>query len=108
MYLRLNCPGPQENMGTITLAQGRSREAEEHFRRAATLQPDRAASRNALGVALASQGRAREAEAEFQEAARLSPRLVDAPANLGVLYTRQGRFEEAIVPPRRALALGRG
>jgi Flp pilus assembly protein TadD len=95
-------------MGTIMLAQGRYREAEEHFRRAATLQPDRAASRNALGVALASQGRDREAEAEFQEAARLSPRLVDAPANLSVLYMRQGRFQEAIAPLRRALALDGG
>jgi Flp pilus assembly protein TadD len=87
------------------VAQGRFPEAEGHFRRAATLHPERAASRNALGVALAGQGRDREAEAEFQEAARLSPRLVDAPANLGVLYTRNGRFDEAIVVLRRALAL---
>ncbi len=90
------------------LAQGRHPEAEEHFRRAATLQPDRAASRNALGVALATQGRDREAEAEFQEAARLSPRLVDAQSNLGVLYARQRRFEEAITALRRALALDGG
>jgi Flp pilus assembly protein TadD len=95
-------------MGEIMLAQGRFREAEAHFRRAAILRPDRAVSRNALGVALANQGRNIEAEAEFQEAARLSPRLVDAPANLGVLYVRLGRYEDAILPLRRALALDGG
>ena len=68
-------------------------------------QPDRAASHNALGVALARQGRGREAEAEFREAARLSPRLVDAPANLGVLYARQGRLDDAIGSLRQAMAL---
>jgi Flp pilus assembly protein TadD len=92
-------------MGTIMLAQGRDGEAEQHFRRAAALEPDRAVSRNALGVALARQGRDREAEAEFREAARLSPRLVDAPANLGVLYARQARFEDAIASLRQALTL---
>jgi Flp pilus assembly protein TadD len=95
-------------MGGILLAQGRYREAEEHFRRAATLRPDRAPSRNGLGVALANQGRDIEAEAEFREAARLSPRLADAPANLGVLYVRLGRYEEAMLPLRRALALNGG
>src|SRR5229473_1347547 len=95
------CSLCESNLGRVVARPGRFADAE-------TLHPDRAASRNALGVALASQGRDREAEAEFQEAARLSPRLVDAPANLGVLYTRHGRFGEAIVPLRRALALDRG
>ena len=44
MELRPDRPGPYENLGVIMLDQGRFREAEEHFRRAATLRPDHGAA----------------------------------------------------------------
>lgn len=97
------------NLGHALLAAGRHRQAEEQFREAIALRPDRPGPWNNLGTALATQERYAEAEAPFARAVELSGgRFHDAVANLGRLRVVQGRYAEALPLLRRANAMKPG
>ena len=64
------------------------------FRRAIELDPEGAAARQSLGIALASLGRAEEAMVEFETAIRLEPGDAVSHNNLGILLASAGRIEE--------------
>ncbi len=70
---------------------GRLSDALEHFRRAASLDPDSADVRNNLGLALAQLGRLAEAEAQFEAAVRLRPGFREAEGNLARARRLQGK-----------------
>lgn len=72
------------------------REGLEALRRAATLRPDHADTRYAIGVALAAQGDYGGAIAAYKEAIRLHPGFADAYYNLGVAYSELRQSEKEI------------
>ena len=106
-------------LGTVRRAQGRTRDAIEHKRRALEIftalgdAAHRALSLGELGTALASDGRLREARACHEEALvahrELGQRAREGAelSYLGVALHRLGRFEEARRVHRQALAIHR-
>jgi len=80
-------------------------EAEEHFRRAIALRPERDEPYNNLAGTLALQGRLDESAAAFREFLNRRPNVGSAVAALGSIYVRQERFSEAIPLLRRSLRL---
>ena len=95
----------QFGLANALLTCGRTDEAIEHFRRAAQLKPDDAATYNNLGLALATRGDSDEAVTNFQIALRLKPDFVEALCNLGGVFMVQKRYDEAIVSYQDALRL---
>ena len=77
--------------------------AVENYRRALQADPNYAAMRVNLGVALTQVGDARAALVQFQEALRLDPRLAEAHYGLGDLLERGGRDQDAIEQYRAAV-----
>jgi FkbM family methyltransferase len=68
-------------------------------------EPDSAAARNDLGIALANQGRLDEAADAFRQALRLQPDYPDAHNNLGIVLVLQDRLDEAVASYQQALRL---
>jgi tetratricopeptide (TPR) repeat protein len=85
--------------------QKRYAEAEEEYRAALQLAPERADIHFALGVVLDLQKKWDEAIAENREALRLRPELVAAHNNLGLALYNNRNLEGAISEYREALRL---
>jgi protein O-mannosyl-transferase len=81
----------------------RAAEAENLFRRAIALRPDRPHAYFNLGTALIVQGRYAEAEAPLQRYLERVPRSADGPERLGRLYLLEQRYEAAVPMLRVAL-----
>jgi predicted O-linked N-acetylglucosamine transferase (SPINDLY family) len=75
-------PGAFNALGMCYHRAGRTKEAEECFRRAVQLRPDFVEALGNLGVHLALQGRREEATELFRAALRINPNFVNAVANL--------------------------
>jgi Flp pilus assembly protein TadD len=82
--------------------QGKTREALDHHRRAAELEPTNQGYLNNLGFSLFAHGRAREALPVLHQALRLDPTNVRIRNNLGFAYAKAGDF------PRAAEQFARG
>jgi tetratricopeptide (TPR) repeat protein len=70
-------------------------EAERVFREALRLEPDRAGTRDYLGLVMAERGRIAEAELVFRDSLKRDPRSIAASLNLAVLLSKAGRLPEA-------------
>ena len=81
----------------------RAAEAEDLFRRAIALRPDRPHAYFNLGTALLVQGRYGEAESPLRSYIERVPRSAIGPERLGRAYLLQHRFDAAIPPLRTAL-----
>ena len=86
----------------------RPAEAESYLREALAIQPEFAAARASLGVALIGEGRTTEAIAEFQHSLRLEPNQPEVEFNLGIALVGLGRIDEAISHYSAAIRLRPG
>lgn len=93
------------NYGHLLAEQGDDVRAEEQFRIALRLEPERPDAHDALGNVHYRAGRHEEAIAEWREALRHNPDELDAHFNLGVLFLELGRLDEAEVHCREAVRL---
>ena len=95
----------------VALAQRQTNEAVDEYRRALELNPNFAAARGYLGLALALDGRSDEAIENIEQAMRMSPR---DPQNslfnsaLAVAHYLAGRYTEAVGIARRSSQLREG
>ncbi len=84
------------NFGLALAAEGREREAGEHFAKALEIQPDFAQAHNNLGVVLFNEGKFNEAETCYSKAIKINPRDVIFHVNLGEVLLKEGKIGEAI------------
>jgi tetratricopeptide (TPR) repeat protein len=96
------------NLASCLSDQGRHEEAQDHFARAAELQPDNALAHYGLGVALLHQSQAEAAGASFAAAVRFNPHSADAHQGLGLALLEQGKLPQAAESFRRAAGLQPG
>jgi Flp pilus assembly protein TadD len=78
--------GPHMNLGIIYHRTGRDREAEQAFRQAIAISPERADAYNHLGIVLRENGRFSEAREAYENALKVDPSYAYAYLNLGILY----------------------
>jgi len=95
-------PGPREPDPALRTARPGDK-AEQHYRAAVSLEPNRAASHYDFGVLLFEAKKYREAAAAFRQTLAVDPRHPDAHNNLGFLLEREGRRDEALRHFRAAL-----
>jgi Flp pilus assembly protein TadD len=102
-------PFALQNAGLLRLGEdGKPAEAAELFRRAAVADPDAAAPRVNLAIALARAGRFVEAQAVLSAARRRFPRDPDVLYHLGTLSERAGDRARAAEAYAAFLAAARG
>jgi tetratricopeptide (TPR) repeat protein len=94
-----------DDLATMLVAQGRLREAEEHFRSAIQVEPDFALAHYDYGVLLRQQTRLAEAQVEFETVLRLNPKDSQAHGNLGAICLQQGDLAAARTHFEAALRL---
>ncbi len=83
------------NLGVILEKEGRTDEAEAHFRAALALHHDMSRVHGNLGSLLADRGEFDEAMVHLGEALRLAPESFDAHFNMATGLSLQGRWREA-------------
>jgi tetratricopeptide (TPR) repeat protein len=83
-------------LGLEIVDQGKTQEAEKHFRRALEIQPDNARIYNALGNICIQTGGLTESLAHYCEGLEIKLDFVDALNDLVVGLSKAGRFGEAI------------
>jgi len=84
------------NIGGTLAAQGKHKEAEKYFRKAAELAPNYAEAHYNLAVVLTKQGRREEAVRAYQRALRIRPDYAMAHQNLGLLLAGARQYAPAI------------
>lgn len=94
-----------DDLGTILLDAGRTREAIVQFEKAVHLDPGSARVRSHLGGALAANGQLDEACVQLTKALDLAPNDAEAHAGLGVALYARGRFAEGLRHLRLAIDL---
>jgi Tfp pilus assembly protein PilF/4-amino-4-deoxy-L-arabinose transferase-like glycosyltransferase len=94
------------NLGAALLRQENdARGAEDEFRMALALQPDRAVAHYDLGDILRMRGQVDSAVQEYRAAIRLDPGYAEAHGNLGIILLRAGQPDSAFDELRLARAL---
>ena len=93
-------------LATAQAAQGKSREAEQNFRKALGVDPGYAEAYDNFGGFCLEQKREEEAAENFRRAVILAPGLPTALMSLASAFTRTGHAEAALVLLDRALAGG--
>jgi tetratricopeptide (TPR) repeat protein len=99
----IQTPQMYRERGLDAAAVGNWREAAEYYRRGVEADPNYAAMRVNLGIALERIGDARGALEQYRAALDLDPRLPEAHYGLGELLERGGRDREAIEQYRAAV-----
>jgi hypothetical protein len=94
-----------DDLAVMLVAQGRLREAEQHFRSAIQVQPDFALAHYDYGVLLRQQARLAEAQVEFETVLHLNPKDSQAHGNLGAILLQQGDLAAARTHFEAALRL---
>jgi tetratricopeptide (TPR) repeat protein len=84
-----------ELLGLAYAAQSQDARANEHLKKAATLNPKSAPARTNLAANLTRLGKPDLAFVEFKKAAELDPQSFDTNHNLGEFYVRSGKLAEA-------------
>ena len=106
-YLRLNSDQPtgQLQEGAFDLANGQTQEALAHYQKAVAWDPNSAASRHDLAVALSMLGRTREAIAQLEAACRLEPKEAEYEFKLGLAWNEAGAMDKAVAALEKAVHL---
>jgi tetratricopeptide (TPR) repeat protein len=106
-YLRLNSDQPTGQMqeGAFTLARGQPQEALAHYQKAVAWDPNSAASRHDLAVALSALGRTREAIEQLEAACRLEPKEAEYEFKLALAWTEAGAVDKAVAALDQAVRL---
>jgi Tfp pilus assembly protein PilF len=84
------------NLGKVLRAQGKIREAIQHYDQALKLKPDHPDAHNNLGNAFLVLGRFDDAIRHYRIALEIRPIFAEAWLNLGNAVAQQGELEEAI------------
>lgn len=84
------------NLGNVLSSQGRTREAEDAYRKALTYRTNMADTHYNLGILLAERQQYNEAIKSYENAIHYRPRLAAAHLNLGILLADLGHKEEAV------------
>jgi len=79
-------------------------EAEDAYRKAIELAPDKADIHSNLALVLSDTSRFAEAEAAYRRALEIKPDFAEAHNNLGVLLKKTGRLDDAVAAYHQALA----
>ncbi len=99
-------PDAAYQSGQINLAAGMNERAVFWFKRAMSLDPDRALYLNALGNAAAAAGRLVDAAETFERLARQLPENPTVFYNLACLYARQNDTDRAVANLKKAIERG--
>ncbi len=91
-------------LGNIAMEEGRTLEAETHFKRALEYEPNFTDARNSLGILYDRQGRQEDAVHEFRKVIEVDKDYAEAYNNIGVIYKKQGRAAQAIAEFKKAIA----
>jgi len=83
-------------LGTLSLRKGQIGPAEDQFRHALAIDPDRAEAHFGLGFVASQQGRLGEAIEHYRRAIELDANLAEAHANLGDVLVASNNAAEAI------------
>jgi tetratricopeptide (TPR) repeat protein len=92
------------NLAVELLAQGRTGEAIDHYRKAFELQPDALTGQN-LGHALLAVGQIDDAIFYYTKSLELEPNAPSIAFGLGNAFSLKGRVDDAIAAYRKALEL---
>jgi tetratricopeptide (TPR) repeat protein len=84
------------NLGRLLHEDGRTAEAERHYRQALAAAPGHATAAFNLGIALEDLRRPADAVDAYRIALAADPRLADAHYNLARLYEKQGKKAGAL------------
>lgn len=98
-------PNALEHLGHCLIGNGDPAGAEENFRRALTLAPNRPALYRALSSALDRQGRREEASAVIGDLCALDPFDYEAHAHFGHILAGRGEIDASEQAFRRSLAI---
>lgn len=98
-------PDAHDVMGDLYLDDLEPEAAEEHFRKARSVDADSSIGRTKLAEALRLQGRFDEAIDELKEALRIDPNSARAQSGLGLALRGQRKNAEAIAAYREAIRL---
>jgi len=96
------------NIGLISVEQGRPDEAVREYQRAIALDPKYVKAHNNLGVVYMRMNRGSDAASEFRVALSIEPRNVESIVNLALVQKATGRVAEARDLLRRAVAIDPG
>jgi len=91
-------------LANIAMERGRTDEAEAHFRKALSYEPNFTDARNGLGLLLERRGQHDAALAEFQRVIAVDADYAEAHNNIGIILRERGRTSEAEAAFRRAIA----
>ncbi len=91
--------------GRVYSGHRKLRKAEEHWQKAAKLDPKNAACRRDLALLYERSGRDREALEICKQLREIDPKNAQYHLNLGVLYARMNKIGAALVSVRRAMKL---
>jgi tetratricopeptide (TPR) repeat protein len=97
----------ETNLGVALQADGRQREAETHYRRAISIQPDYVPAHVNLGTALVALNRPKEAIEEYERAIALGSAGMDVDGKLGNALLQAGDAAGAAAYFQRSIAAGR-
>ncbi len=97
-----DCSVCWNNLGTSLSAENRHPEAEEAYRKAFALRPNRASLASNIGTALYEQEKVREAEEMFHLALSLDRNDTRVLDSLGAVYSQQRKYAESLPYYRQA------
>ena len=106
-FLQINSdqPGGQMQEGAFDLANNRPQEALAHYQKAVAWDPNSAASRHDLAVALSVLGRTRDAIEQLEIACRLEPKEAEYEFKLGLAWNEAGATDKAVAALEKAVRL---
>lgn len=93
------------NLAEFLFGQSRFDEAEQHYKKYASIVPDDHKVINTIAATLVWQGRPDEAIRYFDKALRINPDDIRIRSNLGLTLTNSGRFQDAIKEYKKILLL---
>ena len=94
------------NLGTALFAEGKIKEAIDHYNETIRLQPDYSEAYNSRGIAYAKSGKYQPAIKDFNEAISLQADYASAYHNRGLAYFAQGNNELGCFDAQKACELG--
>jgi Tfp pilus assembly protein PilF len=84
------------NLGALATVQGQLAVAEEHFKKAISIDRDLHAARTNLAVLYSRQGKQDLAEEALRQALAVNPELADVHFSLGLLLSEKRQYEAAV------------